>query len=71
MLVACIEAPFTMVRRHGKMIALAHEEKKKRERGESSTGLDGLGTHAPKHQRREYHRLETHAPGAFSFYFQF
>jgi hypothetical protein len=69
MLFAYIEAPLVMVRRHGKRIALVREEKKKRERGESSTGLDGLGTHAPKHQRREYQRLETHALGSFSFYF--
>jgi hypothetical protein len=40
-----------MVRRHGKSTALAREKKKKRERGESSAVLDGLGSHAPKRQR--------------------
>jgi hypothetical protein len=60
-----------MVRRHGRKLASAHEEKKKRERGESSIGLDGLGIRVPKHQRREYQRLETHASGSFFFYFQF
>jgi hypothetical protein len=55
-----------MVRRHGKKIALAREEKKKREWGKCSTGMDGLGLHAPKRRRGERQRLGTYA---FSFYF--
>jgi hypothetical protein len=36
-----------MVRRHGKKTAIAREEKKKRERGESSTGLGKHGESRP------------------------
>jgi hypothetical protein len=53
-----------MVRRHGKSTALAREEKKKRERGESSAGLDGLGSHAPKRQRGEEQRVRVSGPGS-------
>jgi hypothetical protein len=60
-----------MVRRHGKKTELAREEKKKRERGECSTGMDGLGLHAPKRRREEGQGLGTHVPGSFSFYFLF
>jgi hypothetical protein len=42
-----------MVRYHRKKTVIAHEEEKKRERGESSTGLDGPGSRAPKRQREE------------------
>jgi hypothetical protein len=61
-----------MVRRHGKKIAIAREEKKKkRERGEGSIGLDGLGPHAPKRRIEEEQRLETHTPGSTSFILNF
>ena len=52
-----------MVRRHGKKPAIAREEKKKRERGEPSTGLDGLSTRAPKRQGGIDQQLGKHAPG--------
>jgi hypothetical protein len=57
-----------MVRRHGKKPAIAREEKKKRKRGECSTGMDGLGAHAPKRRRGERQGPETHALGSFSLY---
>jgi hypothetical protein len=57
------------VRCHGKRIKLAREEKKKKERGESSTRLDGLGAHGPKHRRRVEQRLGTYAPGSPLLYF--
>jgi hypothetical protein len=48
MFIDCFQV-FAMVRRHGKKIAIAREEKKKkRERGECSTGLDDPGARAPK-----------------------
>jgi hypothetical protein len=53
-----------MVRRLGKSTALAREEKKKRERGESSAGLDGFGSHAPKHQRGKEQRVRVSGPGS-------
>jgi hypothetical protein len=53
------------------MTELAREEKKKREWGECSTGMDGLGLHAPKRMRGEGQGLGTHTPGSFSFYFSF
>jgi hypothetical protein len=53
-----------MVRRHGKSTALAREEKKKRERGESSAGLDGFGSHAPKRQRGKEQRVRVSGPGS-------
>jgi hypothetical protein len=59
------------VRRHGKKPVIAREEKKKRERGESLTGLDGLGTRAPKRQGRVDQRLGKHAPGSSLVYPQF
>jgi hypothetical protein len=58
-----------MVRHHGKKTKLTREEKKKRERGECSTGIDGLGLHAPKRRRGEGQGLGTHALGSSSFYF--
>jgi len=60
-----------MVRRHGKKEVIARKEKKKRERGESSTGLDGLGTRAPKRLGRVDQRLGMHAPGSFYSHFPF
>jgi hypothetical protein len=60
-----------MVRRHGKKLASAREEKKKRERGESSTGLDEPGSCAPKRMREEGRgskRLDqVHPPFIFNF----
>jgi hypothetical protein len=64
MFAACIEAFFAMVRRHGKRTALAREEKKKRERGESSTSLNRPGPHAPKRQRGEEQRVRVSGPGS-------
>jgi hypothetical protein len=60
-----------MVRRHGKKPVIAREEKKKRERGESSTRLDELGTRAPKRQGRVDQRLGKHTPGSSLVYSQF
>jgi hypothetical protein len=60
-----------MVRRHRKKIAIAREEKKKRERGEGSIGLDGLGPRAPKRRIEEEQRLETHTSGSSSFILNF
>jgi hypothetical protein len=58
-----------MVRRHGKSTALAREKKKKRERGESSAVLDGLGSHAPKRQREGEQRVRVSGPGSPSLLF--
>jgi hypothetical protein len=57
-----------MVRRHGKKQASTCEEKKKRERGESSASADGLGPRAPKQGRREEQRHGAHEPGSSFFY---
>jgi hypothetical protein len=57
-----------MVKRHRKKPAIACEEKKKREWGECSIGMDGLGAHAPKRRRGERQGPGTHAPGSFSLY---
>jgi hypothetical protein len=53
-----------MVRRHRKKTVIAREEKKKRERGENSTGLDGPGSRAPKRQRGEEQRVRAPGPGS-------
>jgi hypothetical protein len=67
-----ISEAFTMVRRHGKRQAYAREGKKeKRERGECSTRIGGLGLHAPKRRRGEEQRVETLTPGSPSFYLLF
>jgi hypothetical protein len=58
-----------MVRRHGKKIASAREEKKKKERGESSTGLDEPGSCAPKRMREEGQRVKAFRPSSSPFYF--
>jgi hypothetical protein len=50
---------------------IVREEKKKREQGECSTGMDGLGAHGPKRRRRVEQRLGTHAPGSPLVYFLF
>jgi hypothetical protein len=60
-----------MVRRHGKKTAIAREEKKKRERGECSTGLDDPGARAPKRQGRVDQRLGKHTPGSSLVYSRF
>jgi hypothetical protein len=70
--VSYVSEAFTMVRRHGKKQAYAHEEKKeKRERGECSTRIDGLDLHAPKRRRGEGKRVETPTPGLPSFCLSF
>jgi hypothetical protein len=56
-----------MVRRHGKNLASAREEKKKRERGENSTGLDEPGSYAPKRMREERQRVRASRPGSSPF----
>jgi hypothetical protein len=56
-----------MVRRQGKKRASAREEEKKRDRGESSTGLDGPSTREPKHKRREMQGAGAHEPGSYPF----
>jgi hypothetical protein len=60
-----------MVRRHGKKTAIAREEKKKRERGECSTGLDDPGAREPKQRRREDQSPKVLKPGSFPFYSHF
>jgi hypothetical protein len=50
---------------------IVREEKKKREQGECSTGMDGLGAHGPKRRRRVEQRLRTHALGSSLVYFLF
>jgi hypothetical protein len=63
-----ISEAFTMVRRHGKRQAYTREGKKeKRERGECSTRIGGLGLHAPKRRRGEEQRVETPTLGSPSF----
>jgi hypothetical protein len=58
-----------MVRRHGRKLASAREEKKKRERGESSTGLDEPGSCVPKRMREEGQRVKASRSGSSPFYF--
>jgi hypothetical protein len=60
-----------MVRRHGRKLASAREEKKKRERGESSTRLDKPGCCAPKRMREEEQRVRASRSGSSPFIFDF
>jgi hypothetical protein len=60
-----------MVRRHGKRTALAREEKKKREQGESSTGLDEPSSCAPKRMKEEGQRIRASRPGSSPLIFDF